>query len=90
MSWDLLAFWLLAAICVVSASGMVAAKNPVHAGVFLGICFVHVAGIFVMLGKLPQAIGQALVKRYVLPLDLLGVLFHAALLGALYLERPED
>ena len=37
-----------------------------------------------------QAIGEALLTRFVLPFELLGVLFLAALLGALYFARPED
>jgi len=37
-----------------------------------------------------RAIGQALLTRYVLPFELLGVLFLAALLGALYFARPDE
>ena len=37
-----------------------------------------------------RAIGQTLLTRFVLPFELLGVLFLAALLGALYFARPED
>lgn len=36
------------------------------------------------------ALGQALLTRYVLPFELLGVLFVAALLGALYFARREE
>ena len=43
-----------------------------------------------MLGDVTRAIGQALLTRFVLPFELLGVLFLAALLGALYFARPED
>jgi NADH-quinone oxidoreductase subunit J len=43
-----------------------------------------------MTGDVTQAIGEALVTRFVLPFELLGVLFLAALLGALYFARPED
>lgn len=74
MSWDLLAFTLLAAICVVSAGGMVAARNPVHAGVFLGICFIHVAGIFVMLGAEFLAVVQVIVYTGAILVLLLFVL----------------
>ena len=74
MSWDLLAFALLAAICVVSAGGMVAASNPVHSGIFLGICFIHVAGIFVMLGAEFLAVVQVIVYTGAILVLLLFVL----------------
>ena len=50
MSWDLIAFYLIAAVCVLAAGGVVVANNPVHSAIFLVICFFNVAGIFVMLG----------------------------------------
>jgi len=37
-----------------------------------------------------RAIGEALLTRFVLPFELLGVLFVAALLGATYFARPDD
>ena len=37
-----------------------------------------------------RAIGTALLTRFVLPFELLGVLFLAALLGATYFARPDD
>ena len=37
-----------------------------------------------------RAIGAALLTRFVLPFELLGVLFLAALLGATYFARPDD
>lgn len=74
MSWDLLAFTLLAAICVVSAAGVVAARNPVHAGIFLGICFIHVAGIFVMMGAEFLAVVQVIVYTGAILVLLLFVL----------------
>ena len=61
MPWDFVAFMLLSTICVITAGGMVASNNPVHAGVFLGLCFIHVAGIFVMLGAEFLAVIQVLV-----------------------------
>jgi len=61
MPWDFVAFCLLAAICIVSATGMVASTNPVHSAVFLGLCFIHVAGIFVMLGAEFLAVIQVIV-----------------------------
>ena len=41
-------------------------------------------------GDLTRAIGQSLLTAYVLPFELLGVLFLAALVGALYFARPDD
>src|SRR5262249_55371636 len=41
-------------------------------------------------GDLTLAIGQAVLKDWVLPFELLGVLFLAALLGALYFARPDE
>ena len=61
MPWDFVAFMLLSAICLICAGGMVAASNPVHSGIFLGICFIHVAGIFVMLGAEFLAVVQVIV-----------------------------
>lgn len=50
MPWDLVIFYLLAAVCIIAAGGVVAASNPVHSAIFLVICFFNVAGIFVMMG----------------------------------------
>jgi NADH-quinone oxidoreductase subunit J len=43
-----------------------------------------------MAEDLTQAIGESLLTTYVLPFELLGVLFLAGLLGALYFARPDD
>jgi NADH:ubiquinone oxidoreductase subunit 6 (subunit J) len=43
-----------------------------------------------MSGDVTRALGLALVTRFVLPFELLGVLFLAALLGALYFARPDE
>jgi NADH-quinone oxidoreductase subunit J len=50
MPWDTLIFYILAAVSVLTAIGMVASANPVHSAIFLIICFFNVGGIFVMLG----------------------------------------
>jgi NADH-quinone oxidoreductase subunit J len=65
-----------------------------------GALFVAVAGIVggvplpvaapPMPGDVTRAIGSALFTRFVLPFELLGVLFLAALLGALYFARPDE
>jgi NADH-quinone oxidoreductase subunit J len=41
-------------------------------------------------GDLTEAIGRSLLTRFVLPFELLAVLFLAALLGALFFARRED
>jgi len=41
-------------------------------------------------GDLTRVIGQAVLTHWVLPFELLGVLFLASLLGALYFARPDD
>ena len=43
-----------------------------------------------MTGDVTRTLGEAVMTRFVLPFELLGVLFLAALLGALYFARPED
>jgi NADH:ubiquinone oxidoreductase subunit 6 (subunit J) len=43
-----------------------------------------------MTEELTVAIGESLLTTYVLPFELLGVLFLAGLLGALYFARPDD
>ena len=43
-----------------------------------------------MTGDLTQAIGQAVLTRFVLPFELLAILMLAGLLGAIYFARPEE
>ena len=43
-----------------------------------------------MTGDLTRAIGEVLLTRFVLPFELLGVLFVAALVGAIYFARPDE
>lgn len=50
MNGEFIIFLFIATICLVTAVGMVVSTNPVHSGIFLVLCFIHVAGIFVMLG----------------------------------------
>jgi NADH-quinone oxidoreductase subunit J len=61
MPWDLIVFYLIAAVCVVAAAGVVIATNPVHSAIFLVMCFFNVAAIFVMLGAEFLAAVQVLV-----------------------------
>ena len=61
MPWDVIIFYLLAAVSVLSALGVVAANNPVHSGVLLVISFFNTAAIFVMLGAEFLAVVQVIV-----------------------------
>ena len=61
MPWNLLIFYLIATICVLSAGGVVVANNPVHSAVFLVLCFFNIAAIFVMLGAEFLAVVQVIV-----------------------------
>jgi NADH-quinone oxidoreductase subunit J len=81
MPWDLIFFYMIGAVCVLSALGVVAAHNPVHSGVFLVICFLNVAGIFVMLGAEFLAVVQVIVYTGAILVLLLFVLM---------LVDPED
>lgn len=81
MPWDLIFFYILAAISVLTAIGMVVARNPVHSAIFLVLCFLNVAGIFVMLGAEFLAIVQIIVYTGAI---LVLVLF------VLMLVDPED
>ncbi|MGH2550879.1 MAG: NADH-quinone oxidoreductase subunit J, partial [Thermomicrobiales bacterium] len=61
MSWDVVVFYMLAAVCLLCASGVVVARNPVHSAIFLVLCFFNVAGIFVMMGAEFLAVIQVIV-----------------------------
>ncbi|MDQ4045589.1 MAG: NADH-quinone oxidoreductase subunit J [Chloroflexota bacterium] len=61
MPWDVIFFYLIATVSVLTAIGVVAARNPVHSAVFLVLCFLNVAGIFVMLGAEFLAVVQVIV-----------------------------
>lgn len=61
MSWDVIIFYMIATICVLAAGGVVVARNPVHSAIFLVLCFLNVAAIFVMLGAEFLAVVQVIV-----------------------------
>ena len=61
MAWNLIFFYLLAAISVLAAIGMVVARNPVHSAIFLVLTLFNTAGIFVMLGAEFLAAAQVIV-----------------------------
>jgi NADH-quinone oxidoreductase subunit J len=50
VAWNVIFFYLLAAISILAAIGMVAATNPVHSAIFLVLTLFNTAGVFVMLG----------------------------------------
>ncbi|MFL5760676.1 MAG: NADH-quinone oxidoreductase subunit J [Thermomicrobiales bacterium] len=61
MPWDVVIFYMVAAVCVLAAIGVVAARNPVHSAIFLVLCFFNVAAVFVMLGAEFLAVIQVIV-----------------------------
>ena len=58
-----IAFYVLAAIAVVSAFAVIAARNPVHSVLFLILTFFTAAGLFVLLGA--EFLAMLLVVVYV-------------------------
>jgi NADH-quinone oxidoreductase subunit J len=56
-------FYLFAGVCVASAFMVIAAKNPVHAVLFLILAFFNAAGLFVLLGA--EFLAMILVVVYV-------------------------
>ena len=81
MPWEVVIFYFIAATSIAAAVGMVAAQNPVHSAVFLVICFIQVAAIFVMLGAEFLGIIQIIVYTGAILVLLLFVLM---------LVDPED
>src|SRR5688572_3898699 len=61
MPWDLIIFYLLAAVCITAALGVVVAQKAVHSAIFLVLCFFNVSGIFLMLGAEFLAVVQVIV-----------------------------
>jgi NADH-quinone oxidoreductase subunit J len=61
MPWETVIFFLVGGLAILSALGMVAMNNPVHSAIFLVICFIQIAGIFVMLGAEYLAVIQIIV-----------------------------
>jgi len=63
MDLQALAFWLLSIVTIVSALGVVSARNPVHSVLFLIAAFFSAAGLFVLLGA--EFLAMLLVIVYV-------------------------
>jgi len=58
-----LAFYLFAAICVVSGVMVISARNPVHSVLYLILAFFNAAGLFVLMGA--EFLAMLLVVVYV-------------------------
>ena len=56
-------FYLFSAICIASAVMVIASKNPVHSVLFLILCFVNAAGLFLLMGA--EFLAMILVVVYV-------------------------
>jgi len=58
-----IAFYVLAAVAILAAFGVIAARNPVHSVLFLILTFFNAAGLFVLLGA--EFLAMLLVVVYV-------------------------
>lgn len=71
-------------------------SGVVAAGLLLAVLLVFIGRVPLPTSSPPviedftRVIGEAVLTRWVLPFELLGVLFLAALLGALYFARPDE
>ena len=63
MELQAVAFYLLAAVSIAAALGVISAKNPVHSVLFLILAFFSAAGLFVLLGA--ELLAMLLVVVYV-------------------------
>lgn len=90
MPWDLIFFYLLAAVCLLTAILVVVADNPMHSAVFLVLCFLNVAGLFVLLGAEFLAVLQIIVYTGAILVLLLFVvmLVDPERIPSLYRARP--
>jgi NADH-quinone oxidoreductase subunit J len=81
MNWAVIVFYLLSAVAVLTAAGVILSRNPVHAAFALVVCFLNVAGLYIMLGAEFLAAVQVIVYT-----GAILVLF----LFVLMLVRPQD
>ncbi len=81
MSGSELVFYFLSAVAVLMAAGVVFARNPIHSAFFLVICFLNIAGIYVLLGAEFLAAVQVIVYTGAILVVFLFVIM---------LVRPED
>ena len=61
MSWNVIFFYIIGAISLLAAIGMVVVRNPVHSAIFLVLTLFNTAAIFVMLGAEFVAAAQVIV-----------------------------
>lgn len=57
----LIAFWILSAIIVICALGAIALRSVIHSALSMALCFVGVAGIFILLNAELIALFQILI-----------------------------
>ena len=76
-------FYLFAGVLVASAFMVIASRNPVHSVLFLILCFVNAAGLFILIGA--EFLGLILVVVYVGAVAVL-VLFVVMMLDVDFVE----
>lgn len=81
MSAGVVVFYLLSAVAVLTAAGVVFARNPVHSAFMLVVSFLNFAGLYIMLGAEFLAAVQVIIYT-----GAILVLF----LFVIMLVRPED
>ena len=81
MTGSEIVFYFLSAVAVLMAAGVVFARNPIHSAFFLVICFLNVAGIYVLLGAEFLAAVQVIVYTGAILVVFLFVIM---------LVRPQD
>ena len=78
-------FYLIAAIAVGGALGVVLAKNAVYAALFLIVALLAVAGVYILLASEFLALVQVLIYA-----GAVTVLLLFALVGAIVIAREEE
>src|SRR5580704_8745003 len=63
MQADAIFFWIFSAVLILSALGVILARNPVHSVLFLILAFVNAAGLFLLMGA--EFLGMILIVVYV-------------------------
>ena len=72
---EALIFYMFAGLVVLSGLMVILARNPVHSVLWLILCFLNAAGLFVLLGKILEAHGHGRIEM------LVSVLIGLALAG---------
>jgi NADH-quinone oxidoreductase subunit J len=54
-------FYIFAVIAVISALGVITARNPIHSAVFLIVCLLQVAAVFILLRSPFLAVAQVFI-----------------------------